>query len=1010
MRLLLGLFCLGSSALALKNVFVSSPFDNFRIECPKKSGANGLGVRMVESVGAKRQDVVFEMSCDEVSELYPWKNIPQGIVDMEREDCHYSHMFDPIIDEESQLSCGNREYLAGIIRIAETKIQIMCCRLRSREEFNCDEQVFNKPLGPTRSTIIENDNMLINSIAVKDMQYRVRFCDFSPRSIEAIYEDLPANKKKEFLASTTEASLIQPAEESNELGDNSKPSQPTTTRSQPTLLPSSGSSTEPKLTLIRLNMDGSFAGAEEITAKEFMETPNPAPEREQANSASNSVEDEPVLHQNQKPEPVVPMVEMSTEQQDSQEQPQFVKGRKFGNRPHAHGLPSLHSQGKAVPPMVSDILKRIESASSEKVKTEIFKESIAQLLGERLPEFEQMSAPKRVLPTTTTTTPTTTTTTPTTTPTTTTRTTTTTTRGTTTTTEAPTTTRAPTTTTTTTTRAPTTTTTTTTTAEPETTVPLKVFKRPEYQAPETSAEAGKQIVDVSKITFADSDFPQPPSSAEQEVEQTTEAVHVPIPAELPQSADFIMLKSLKKGPIRRAPIRAFRKHVDLWSEEGGEEPNFADILDAETLKLEKEVEKNKQKKKLLKKLMEALSLSDNSGEVFVPASTEKSQEEKPRRRKIIRKIIRKVRKTTPTPTTTTEPEPEYLDPEHTTTTSSRDDIVKSYQELKLKENSIVFHTADNAKHIDEETEYSPFDDEEADQPAPTRNPTIELGFQQDMDVEEAARRLTENKHEIRRMQSTQQNEGKPREETEPRKQPVRTTTEKASEEKPSKEELQFENLVSDEPILFPEFNEKDGVTTATMEMPKEEITTTTPVPTTSTRRSAPKRLKEAAKRHTTPQPDYPDLPEELVPMQVTKKYKFHKKKHPTEFYPTVTTTEHATTEATTTETSFPEPTTTDADWLAWQAAQTTMVAETTTEESDNYDFSKYFHTLRPRLQKQQRYLTFCTKDTALRDRSNMVIACGDQDGEWYPTRCPESAGCFDSEDATYKICCNVSNG
>ncbi|RCN47413.1 hypothetical protein ANCCAN_06548 [Ancylostoma caninum] len=138
-----------------RNVFVSSPFDNFRIECPKRTAAIELSIRMVESVGAKRQDVVFDMSCEKVDELFPWVNIPTGISEIEREDCYYSSMFDPILDEATAYSCNRREYVAGITRLTDTRVQVMCCRLRSRDESNCHETVFNKPIGLSKSTIVE---------------------------------------------------------------------------------------------------------------------------------------------------------------------------------------------------------------------------------------------------------------------------------------------------------------------------------------------------------------------------------------------------------------------------------------------------------------------------------------------------------------------------------------------------------------------------------------------------------------------------------------------------------------------------------------------------------------------------------------------------------------------------------------------------------------------------------------------------------------------------------------
>ncbi|GMT07542.1 hypothetical protein PENTCL1PPCAC_29716, partial [Pristionchus entomophagus] len=194
-----------STAHAAKNHFASSPFDNFRIECPKGAGATGLGVKMVESVGAARQDVVFDLSCDDVNEIYPWINMPGGVKSVEREDCYYSKMFDPIIDEDIDLSCRAREYVAGITRISETRIQVLCCRLRSRDEFNCGELTFNKPIGLTRSSIIENENMLINGLSIQGMTYNVRFCDLAPRSIDAIMEDVPPNRRKVVHIATTRA-------------------------------------------------------------------------------------------------------------------------------------------------------------------------------------------------------------------------------------------------------------------------------------------------------------------------------------------------------------------------------------------------------------------------------------------------------------------------------------------------------------------------------------------------------------------------------------------------------------------------------------------------------------------------------------------------------------------------------------------------------------------------------------------------------------------------------------
>lgn len=51
------------------SVLISSPFDNFRIECPNKSGAQRITIKMAESEGRLRQDTVFSLSCNPISEV-----------------------------------------------------------------------------------------------------------------------------------------------------------------------------------------------------------------------------------------------------------------------------------------------------------------------------------------------------------------------------------------------------------------------------------------------------------------------------------------------------------------------------------------------------------------------------------------------------------------------------------------------------------------------------------------------------------------------------------------------------------------------------------------------------------------------------------------------------------------------------------------------------------------------------------------------------------------------------
>nr|CDP93132.1 Bm6037, isoform d [Brugia malayi] len=175
-----------STVYTLQNPLISAPFDNFRIECAKSSGAVGISVRMVGSQGFIRQDTVFAIICERVDELYPWHGIPISIAELEREDCYYSHLFDPVVDTESLYTCRPREYISGITRLSDTRVQVLCCRLRTRDEANCQEKEFTKPIGFDPRTDIYHRKQLINSIAVEGHNYRVRFCDLAPRAIERL--------------------------------------------------------------------------------------------------------------------------------------------------------------------------------------------------------------------------------------------------------------------------------------------------------------------------------------------------------------------------------------------------------------------------------------------------------------------------------------------------------------------------------------------------------------------------------------------------------------------------------------------------------------------------------------------------------------------------------------------------------------------------------------------------------------------------------------------------------
>uniref|UniRef100_A0A914ZLC9 Uncharacterized protein n=1 Tax=Parascaris univalens TaxID=6257 RepID=A0A914ZLC9_PARUN len=75
-----------------------------------------------------------------------------------------------------------------------------------------------------------------------------------------------------------------------------------------------------------------------------------------------------------------------------------------------------------------------------------------------------------------------------------------------------------------------------------------------------------------------------------------------------------------------------------------------------------------------------------------------------------------------------------------------------------------------------------------------------------------------------------------------------------------------------------------------------------------------------------------------------------------------------------------------------------------------YDPLKFYHTPPPkRPSLNEKILTFCTKEIAIRDSNNLVIACGSDSEVWLPHRCPAGSECFLSSDSLYRICCAVAD-
>lgn len=91
--------------------------------------------------------------------------------------------------------------------------------------------------------------------------------------------------------------------------------------------------------------------------------------------------------------------------------------------------------------------------------------------------------------------------------------------------------------------------------------------------------------------------------------------------------------------------------------------------------------------------------------------------------------------------------------------------------------------------------------------------------------------------------------------------------------------------------------------------------------------------------------------------------------------------------------------------------------------TEAYDLRNFYHTLKPKQpppKEKCRHsftqlefaldLTFCTKEVAIHDENNLVVACGSELEVWTPSRCPPGSDCFIAPDSTYRICCPVYTG
>ncbi|PAV73998.1 hypothetical protein WR25_00484 isoform P [Diploscapter pachys] len=682
------LFLLFFVAVNGKNVFVSTPFDNFRIECPKKSAATELAIRLVESVGQKRQDTVFDLSCESVNQLFPWLNIPSGVAEIEREDCHYSTMIDPIIDEVSDYSCGEREYVAGIIRLADTRLQMMCCHLRTRDEFNCVEQSFNKPVGLTRSTVIEHEGQLINALRIDRRGYMVRFCDLAPRPISDIIADekpsTTSSTSTNEPPSTTENSFatekIDPLKLENEKivkttfapddFPTAPPEEQADRRSKDHELKGKkpkrrqrlhGAKTvESAIPLMEMPEQEEQRKEESSPAPEITEDPEVEPEaaipseaqeesqnKEESLPSPKAEEESPVedAEASSSPPPIF-STEDESDKSNAESEPRqnaAIEAPTVSANPAIQPTQATEDQEKRVDEMISEIVR----ASSDKIKDELFKQSVTRLLDKENGGQEEQTS------------------------------------------EAP----------------------------------------SNEKQDESAAET-----DLSKVTFQNMEFPQPKEAAPP---VNFSRDNLPLRTGVVANnvdGGYVFLKPVNANGPRRAPIRAYRPHVNLWdSDEEDDMGSFETMLGSEEDKYE-----------LPKQTLLASP----------PAPPPSSMLPK---KKVIRKVIKKMR--TPRPVPPIEDnffsldkvpkkgkpmklikeeivETTLLYPEMTTTPSARRDLPTKRRTANQRENQ-----ADNAKDVDEDTVVSPFEEENDSQKASSKT-KMKLNFREDENIEEVVKKLS----------------------------------------------------------------------------------------------------------------------------------------------------------------------------------------------------------------------------------------------------------------------------
>ncbi|KAK0397432.1 hypothetical protein QR680_002126 [Steinernema hermaphroditum] len=1093
--------CLLGLQLALQagsvdaSMLISSPFDNFRIECPQSSGAQRVSVRMVGSQGFRRQDIVFGLSCRAINELYPWWGIPQGIAELEREDCRYSRMFDPIVDTSGNYSCNSREYLAGISRISDTRVQLECCRMRTRDETNCIEKIFGKPFGNDPRTEIEYQGKLINAIRTENHSFKVRFCDLAPRAVGLIFEDVPPTTTTRSTTPRPTPAVTTPSLQEI-VPEDVEPLLSDRSNSAAEGLLDSDTGATPARRVIKVSRPSSLVASDSGSGIWSTAQPTTITQIEVTSSSTTSEQPDEIAERKEE-EPTLP--KDSLPQDNSLTEAQKIAQKIIARVKSGEGI-----EGEK---MAAQLVKEIESQNDPKTADELFKQSIATLNeyvddkdldGE--PAVDVIDAdstvdlPKRLFTTTTT--------------------------------------------------RPTRSNNsklitnapkhsrlldghifaleflaqlTSTTVAPSMAAMTKAVFSLEHAAADSSPNENANKAPIIILQTELSSPPQTKSAESDNEAQRATSTITPQAAIPPSDATPVESEQDLKEAFEQSPTEDDAKMIIMEGNEALMDESSTAIQDpnskphfAESTTMKGIVASSEQPKEttqhtryvtpsfdgvrsffrplalsmnFLPQEFMRLSLADykariralylastvkstkrtttrsphrahpeltdvDDNDVFLPQNLQTSQlhiQESPQF--VLLKPLEQRRAPQKSTTDSKDPNKHSVDelleeapfdqfptaPQRKETVIPRKFPSRPLRTVKTTTprtyTTRQYHprNSDKSPYVDEETSNSPFDYENLDRVRVTPSPRRPLPRQEE-DEEEPTRRPSRPKAPVAVPQFAILSPFDVDFSRDIRRAPQKYRS--------AQNAASSQSLTQD--MIFPSFDDENGID-STKEYMEVDL---------------PRLLKDGTKNHLPADGQPMKMPGLIVYDTLNPKNvpTFNKKKtHPPSIPPRSYTTGPPAAPSPpgvsmetlvsirhikpSTTLPTPKSTLTTSTSTTTSAPSTAVTEETTQTEYENgigeseqqdahveydlsaestpptYDPSKFYHTLPPKRQKhKENILTFCTKEVAIRDSNNLVIACGGEHDVWQPPRCPVGTDCFYATDSTYRICCAVSSG